>query len=345
MGHRVTGMSNWANFFPLLLHFSPDSVWAGIKELTETLLWKHAGPWHSPAAPASPPWVGRPSRRWIQCSRWRRSSQWSPPSTWKLYRQKMCSLPPLCCKEERKWGQRQTWCLSKTTSETKSSVTWRNFRLNNYVNIFACGEKVTNSMCGRRKLYIEEVSRTLAVNDVPKMKSCHLPLIFQELWWQIKLPVIKANPVLKRSSIKGVERIKDCCRLRPGQHTIRCQALTRGLQCSLYYLVYIQNFQPNYLGVRVVHLVGRLGHLSNLSIRNSDQLETDVLGPRPGGPTDGRHCNGSCCELSNLRAWDLAQFWAKYFMSFLDGWIWSEGDTWVAHRQLASIVDLGVGAV
>ena len=156
-----------------------------------------------------------------------------------------CVASLRCAVKRTKWGQRQTWCLSWTTSEKKSSVMWRNFRLKKYVNIFACGEKVTNSMCGRRKLYIEEVSRTLAVNDVPKMKSCHLPLIFQELWWQIKLPVIKANPVLKRSSIKGVERIKDCCRLRPGQHTIRCQALTRGLQCSLYYLVYIQNFQSN----------------------------------------------------------------------------------------------------
>ena len=65
--------------------------------------WKQARPWHSPASLACPhhPWVGRPSRRWSQCSRWRHSSQLSRPSTWNLSRPKMCTFPPLRCKDVR----------------------------------------------------------------------------------------------------------------------------------------------------------------------------------------------------------------------------------------------------
>ena len=159
--------------------------------------------------------------------------------------------------------------------------------------------------------------------------------LFQELLRQIKLPVIKPNPVFKRSRIKRVERIEDSCCLRSGQLTIRCQALTRGLQCSLQCLIKFHNSQwnSNYLGCGIVHLICSLGDLGHLSIGNSDQLETDVLSPHPGGPAHSGHCNSFCCELSN-----------QFFVYFL--WMYlNRGDTWSAQGKLASIVDLGVRTV
>ena len=80
-------------------------------------------PWHSLASPASPhhPWVGRPSRQWIRCSRWRRSSQLSRPSMWNLYRQKMCSFPPFLWEDQNdvRWTMCSIFCHLKwkTASE------------------------------------------------------------------------------------------------------------------------------------------------------------------------------------------------------------------------------------
>ena len=156
---------------------------------------KQVRPWRSPASPACRhhPWAGRPSRRWRLRSRWRRWSRLSLQSRWNLFRPKMCTFLRL------RW---------------KGGMQMRS------------GNKTF-------------VKRTPAGTDHLRSDVMRSPNIFSNtsyflsFCWQTTLPIIKPNPVLKPTSIQGVQGVKDSSGLWTRQHTVRCKALTGGLQCSI----------------------------------------------------------------------------------------------------------------